>query len=155
QAIVGGVQFDGTAVDVKSGATATVALRARNRVTVEGRVTDLATGAPIADAACHGSLVLGGREGPWIGTASRAQLSDANGRFSIAVPVGRDRVMCAGGGEWSVAGGDFEVTTQPAPVAVKSVKYVLPLSNPGFDMQPGVIPPTVAAVDANRSALAV
>lgn len=147
QALVDGVQLDGAAVDVRAGATATVALRARPRATIEGRVNELGGGAPIADMACRVSLVMGGREGAYV-SGVRIPLTDANGRFSISAPVGRVRVTCSfNSSTWSDAGGDFDVAaTGSTSVEVFAVKQVSPPSNPGFGLQPTVVPPTVSAV---------
>ncbi|MEO8846926.1 MAG: sigma-70 family RNA polymerase sigma factor, partial [Kofleriaceae bacterium] len=148
QGLVDGVQLDGTTAQVKSGASSTVTLRARSRVSIEGRVHELVSGAPVAGASCRAALEMGGREGASIATAPHAPLSDANGRFTVEAPVGRVRVTCdPSDGAVSEAAADVEVNAEGATQAeLVAVREIKPGSNPGIGVETSVLPPTVSAL---------
>ena len=158
QGFVDGIQLDGTAVEVKTGATSTVALRARARGTIEGRVHELGSGTPIAGMACRASLEMGGREGPAITSASHAPLTDATGTFSLDAPVGRVRITCGtNDAAISEAASNVDVIAGggPARAELVAVRETPPLSNPGIGLEPTVMPPTIVAVASwNHSGVA-
>ncbi|HEY4182175.1 MAG TPA: sigma-70 family RNA polymerase sigma factor [Kofleriaceae bacterium] len=144
QAAVDRHQVDGAVVDVKSGATSAVALRSKARATISGRVTDLATGAPIAKMACRATLSLGGREGPLVGGMVADQFTDATGAFSLDAPTGRVRVACNyQGPAYSMAGGDFDIASSSTTVALTAVAIPASPADAGLLLEPFVIPPTV------------
>ncbi|MEO8706023.1 MAG: sigma-70 family RNA polymerase sigma factor [Kofleriaceae bacterium] len=156
QARRAGTQLDGTTVDVKSGVTATVSFRNRQRATIDGRVADLASGAPLAGMACRASLSLGGREGPNVGTEISSQLTGPTGTFSVDAPIGRVRVTCLFmGGAHSHAGGDFDIVAGANRVELTSVANVVPDGVVGFILERNVIPATVMRVVPRTAALGV
>jgi len=147
-AMSGGVQLTGAAADVHSGQTTRVTLEARPRATVDGRVTDLATGAPIAGASCFASISIAGSEAALFGTRAPPSQSDAAGRFTIDAAVGRARIMCkVPAASYSEAGGDFDVTG-PTHVEVTAVKHPSQPGAVGFHVGDWTVPATVVSVDA-------
>jgi hypothetical protein len=144
QAVRAGTQLDGTTVDVKSGSTTIVTLREKARTTIDGHITDLGSGAPIAGMACRATLSMGGREGPIAGSQISSRLTDATGAFSLDAPIGRVRVTCLfSGGAHSNGGGDFDVGSGANHVEITSAANVIPDGIAGFVFEPNLIPPTV------------
>jgi hypothetical protein len=145
QGLVDGVQLGGTTTIVRANETSHVELSARPRATLSGRVIQLGTSTPVARMSCHTSLALDQRDGTSVGPAPAQQMTDATGSFSLDAPVGRTRVTCdAIDPSFSPAGGNFDVAANGnTPVEVRAVKVVVPASNPGFVLDPMLIPPTV------------
>ena len=145
QALVDGVQLDGTTAVVQSNTSAHVTLRARPRATIQGRVVELGTGTPVARMTCHVVMAIDHRESATVGPWPAEQLTDTSGGFKLDAPVGPVRVSCdANDLTHSYAGGDVNVPpTGVVGLELSSVLLVLPLSNPGFAFDPELIPPTV------------
>jgi len=151
-----GAETDSVAVDVSPGQTAHVALTSRGTGHVAGRVTELATGAPIAGMICFGMLSTGGQ---WTGAlpdGSRQVTSDASGRFEVSAPLGRVRAICfTPDGPLSPAGTDVDVAPSSEPevalVAVRATYGATP-GNAGFLLNRGLLPISVSLVDPNGPA---
>jgi hypothetical protein len=156
QALVDGVQIDGTTTDVRTNATAQVTLHGRPRATLEGRVVELGTVVPVAKMVCHASLALDQRAGVSVGPAPAPQMTDASGHFTLDAPVGRTRVTCdTGDPAYSSAGGNVDVpATGGARIEVDAVKTMPPQSNPRFVFDPALIPPTVLRATSSSPVIA-
>jgi len=145
-AMVNGVQVTGAPADVRSGQTTRVTLEARPRATVDGRVTDLVTGAPIAGASCVARVSVAGSEAALFGTIAPPSQSDATGHFTVDAAVGRARITCkVPAASYSDAGGDFDVSG-PTHVDVTAVKH-LSQAGVGFRVGDWTVPATVISVD--------
>ncbi len=146
-AMVDGVQIDGASADVRPGGVVHLTLRSRSRTTVEGRITDRATGAPLAGMSCAATISIDGSEGPLLGALATEQTSDAAGHFSVDASIGHDRVRCMSPTtHYSDGGGDFDIAG-PTHVELVAIAQVPPPSNVGFVLAPWTIPATVLAVD--------
>ncbi|HEV7554107.1 MAG TPA: carboxypeptidase regulatory-like domain-containing protein, partial [Kofleriaceae bacterium] len=148
-AVVAGVQLGGAPAEVRSGVTTHVTLRVSARTTVDGRITDLTTGAPIAGAMCFAFVSVAGTEPAIFGEMAPCQLSDAAGHFTVDAAVGRVRIHCGlGTSGYTGVGGDFDVPG-PTHVEVFGVKQIAPPSQVGFRLAEYTLPNTVVSADAN------
>jgi PDZ domain-containing protein/carboxypeptidase family protein len=150
-----GTEADGATVDVKAGAVSKITLTSRGRGTVDGRVLEFGTKAPIANATCIASMSIGGVEST--PDPSLLVSTDEAGRFVSGAPIGKVRVRCNAppGSTLSNAGTDVEVgATEPAHVEVYQVKIVAPPSDIGFQITPITLPLTVWKVDPTGPAAA-
>jgi hypothetical protein len=147
-AMIAGVQVAAAPAEIRPGVTTHVTLPLRPRATVDGRVTDLATGAPIGGATCVANISVAGSEAARPVNGAPGVHSDAAGRFTVDAATGRARVMCAAPGTpYSMGGGDFDISG-PTHVEIVAVKQLVPPSPVGFGLADWTLPGTVTSADA-------
>jgi RNA polymerase sigma-70 factor (ECF subfamily) len=146
-----GTESDGQTVQVQASSTAHVTLTGRGRGSVEGRVTDMTTKAPVPGMQCLAPLAIGGVAGQPQGPPV---MTDADGHFVVDAPLGHARVMCfPDSPSTSGAGGDVEVTANSrAHVDLVVVRARPPQGESGFQLFPLTIPVVVRLVDPNGPA---
>jgi membrane-associated protease RseP (regulator of RpoE activity) len=153
-----GPEVDGQVVDIHSNETVHVTLTSRGIGKIEGRVTELGDNAPVAGMRCDGNISVGGLMPNVPPDESRQAFTDADGRFSVAAPIGTVRVFCfipgPGPAIVSAAGTDVEVSSGAvASVALVAVRAKDGTTGkPGFGLAPGQLPMTVTQVDPNGPA---
>jgi hypothetical protein len=151
-----GIEVAGEPVEIRSGETAKVTLKARGSGRVEGRVLDFETKAPLPAYRCDANLSVNGQmPGGPPSDPSQMGTTDDKGHFAMAAPVGMVRVFCfpQSGQATTVAGTDVEVTAQSVPnVEVYGVRVKSAAGYAGFRIRPLVLPLVVNAVDPGSAA---
>jgi len=144
---------DGLSVTVKAGTVTTVVLTSKAKGSLAGTVVDFASGAPLPGMSCAAAQSLGGQAGD-LGPDAPSTTSDARGRFTLAAPIGKARVMCfPPDASYSVAGVDVDVpATGQGTFTLAAVKAVPPPSDVGYRLKPLTLPLVIASVDADGPA---
>lgn len=152
-----GDENDGKSVEVRSGQVIKVQLKSRGKGRVEGTVFELGTKNPVPNMNCVAAQSLGGQAGDATQSAPQAgNITNAQGAFTVAAPLGKARVVCfSQDGAFSVAGGDVEVVAgATGKIELPAVRAVPPPSDIGFRIKSFTLPLVIAAVDATGPARA-
>ncbi len=144
-------------LDVASGQVVNVTLTAHSLGTVAGRVVEFGSDLPVAGMSCRATLSVDGAMSSLPEGDSRLAISDADGTFQVAAPIGRARVLCsyATSNAMSLAGTDVDVVAGSIEnVALVSVRatYGNSPGYAGFSVTPLTLPLAVKQVDANGPA---
>lgn len=144
-------------LEVVSGQVANVTLTAHALGMVAGRVTEFDTDTPVAGMSCRATLSVDGAMSALPQGDSRVAVTDADGAFQVAAPIGRARVLCAYASTdaMSVAGTDVDVVAGSIETVALFSVHATYGSSPGyagFGVTPLVLPLTVQQIAADGPA---